>query len=75
MPPRPSPDSFLTITKPLDADAAYNVDVAFSILASTQVRVTFTASPRQVEVTDAGEMKWESGRAYAGRWYALWSEE
>ncbi len=74
-PPRPSPNSLLTINKPIDAQAAYNVDVAFSIVALTHARVGFTASPRQVEVTDAGEMKWEAGRAYTGRWYIWWSGE
>ena len=75
-PPRPTPDSTLTLSKPVDADAAFNVNVAFSfqpVLASNHVRVRFTASPRQVEVTDAGEMIFESGRGYEGQWYIYWS--
>ncbi len=74
-PPRPSPDSVLVITKPVDADAAYNIGVTFSTPDSTRVRVAFTAAPRQVEITDAGEMKWESGQGYAGQWIVGWSDE
>ncbi|HEX5758426.1 MAG TPA: hypothetical protein VF121_04490 [Thermoanaerobaculia bacterium] len=73
-PPRPSPDSFLTITKPIDEHAEFNVDSTFSF-QQDHVRVAFSASPRRVEVTGAGEMKWESRRAYTGRWYVGWSPE
>jgi hypothetical protein len=73
-PPRPSPDATLNISKPIDAEAALGVNVEFSTPASTHVRVRFTASPRQVEVTDAGEMKWEAGRAYYGRWHVWWTQ-
>lgn len=69
-PPRPSPDSLLAITKPIDADAEFHVDSAFSVVDDSHVRVSFSASPRQVEVTGAGEMKWEHGRPTpaAGTW-------
>jgi hypothetical protein len=73
-PPRPSPDALLSINKPIDQQAALGVDVEFSTPASTQARVRFSASPRQVEVTGAGEMKWEAGRGYYGRWHVYWSE-
>jgi hypothetical protein len=75
-PPRPSPDSTLTLNKPVDADAAFNVNVEFNfapVSAPDHVHVTFTASPRNVEVTDAGEMLFESGRGYEGQWFVGWS--
>ena len=58
-PPRQSPDSVLTLNKPVDADAAFNVNVEFNFApasAPDHIHVTFTASPRNVNVTDAGEM-------------------
>ena len=75
-PPRPSPDSTLTLNKPVDADAAFNVNVEFHfapVSAPDHVHVKFTASPRNVEVTDAGEMLFESGRGYRGQWFVGWS--
>jgi hypothetical protein len=75
-PPRPTPDSFLTLNKPVDADAAFNVNVEFNFApgsATSHVHVKFTASPREVEVTDAGEMMFESGRGYEGQWFLSWS--
>ena len=74
-PPRPSPNALLNISKPIDAQAALGVNVTFSTPNFTQVRVRFTAPPRRVEVTDAGEMKWQAGRAYYGRWHVWWSEK
>jgi len=75
-PPRPTPDSFLTLSKPVDADAAYHVSVEFNFApgsATNHVHVKFTASPRTVEVTDAGEMIFKSGRGYEGQWFINWS--
>jgi len=75
-PPRPSPDAILTLNKPLDSDAAFNVNVEYNFApgpATSYVHVKFTASPREVEVTDAGEMIFESGRGYEGQWYLFWS--
>jgi hypothetical protein len=75
-PPRPTPESVLTLNKPLDAEAAFNVDLEFDLApasASDHIHVKFTASPRQVHVTDAGEMKWETERAYEGQWFVSWS--
>ena len=75
-PPRPSADSVLTLNKPVDADAALDVNVAFNfepVSAPDHVHVTFTASPRNVQVTDAGEMLFESGRGYEGQWFVSWN--
>jgi hypothetical protein len=73
-PPRPSPDALLSITRPIDEQAALGVNVEFSTPEFTRARVGFSAPSRQVEVTGAGEMKWEAGRAYYGRWHVYWSE-
>lgn len=76
-PPRPSPDSFLTLSKPVDAEAAFNVNVEFNFAPgspTSHVHLKFTASPRNVEVTDAGEMIFESGRGYEGQWFIYWSQ-
>ena len=76
-PPRPSPDALLTVVKPVDEDAAFNVNVEFAILPAGTVnhaRVRFTAAERHVDVTDAGEMIWETRRGYWGQWFLYWSE-
>jgi hypothetical protein len=75
-PPRPTPDSFLTLSKPVDEDAAFNVNVEFNFApgsATNHAHVKFTADPREVEVTDAGEMMFQSGRGYEGQWFIYWS--
>jgi hypothetical protein len=74
-PPRPSPTAILNISKPVDAEAAVGVSVAASFPAFTRVRVQFTAPQRQVQVGDGGEMLWEAGRAYYGRWHVWWTEQ
>jgi hypothetical protein len=71
-PPRPSPDALLVVVKPVDADAAFGVNIQDSIVSSTHVRIRFTAPPRRVRVTDAGQMLWEPLRAYYGTWYVFW---
>jgi hypothetical protein len=48
------------------------VTVDDTIVASQYVRLRFSASPRQVEVTAPGEMKYEAGRDYKGRWLLSW---
>jgi hypothetical protein len=76
-PPRPSPDALMTLNKPVDKDAAFNVNVEFSFQpgsASNHVHVRFTASPRQVQVTDAGEMIFQPLRGYEGKWFLFWSQ-
>jgi len=72
-PPRSSPDASLVVVKPLDSNAATDVKVEYSTPSLKHVRVRFTASPRRVPVTDNGEMKWQRGRGYQGRWYVYWS--
>jgi hypothetical protein len=75
-PPRPSPDSILSLNKPVDADAAFNVNLTFSFepaAASNHAHVIFTAARREVEVTSAGEMLFQSGRGYEGQWFIAWS--
>lgn len=76
-PPRPSPDALMTLNKPVDQDAAFNVNVEFSFQpgsAPNHVHVRFTASPRQVQVTDAGEMIFQPLRGYEGKWFLSWSQ-
>ena len=73
-PPRPSPDATLVLNKPVDADAAFNVSLTYSLQpeSANHVHVQFTAPIRQNEVTDAGEMRFQSGRGYEGQWYIYW---
>jgi hypothetical protein len=76
-PPRPSPDSVLYVSKPLDTDAAQDVTVQFSLAppgAANHVHVTFSSSYRENTVTDAGEMMFETGRQYWGKWYVYWGQ-
>jgi hypothetical protein len=77
-PPRASPDALLRVGKPKDSEAATDVNVEFSFtptIWSNHVRVRFTASSRRNKVTSLGEMKWEFGRAYYGRWHVFWEAD
>ena len=71
-PPRPSPNTTLTLEKPVDRDAALDITVDAD-LAGDHVTARFTASRRRVPVTDAGEMKWQAGRSYEGKWHLYWT--
>jgi hypothetical protein len=78
-PPRPSPDARLTIVKPVgqgtESEGGVNVEFSFAPAgAASHVHLKFTAPYRENVVTDAGEMKWEYGRRYIGKWYAYWEE-
>ena len=76
-PPRPSADARLTLDKPVDADAAFNINLQTAIIppgTASHAHVRITAAPRDVNVTDAGEMLFESGRGYEGQWYIFWSQ-
>jgi hypothetical protein len=66
------------VSKPVDADASFNVNVEFDILPvgnPNHVRVRFTAEERKVDVTDAGEMIWQTRRGYMGQWFLFWTEQ
>lgn len=75
-PPRPSADAVLHVVKPPDAEAiAGDLALQFQLApagASNHAHLKFTAPFRANEVTGAGEMKWEYGRGYLGKWYAFW---
>jgi hypothetical protein len=71
-PPRPSPDAFLTVTRPVDAGAAYGVTVALTS-SYAGARARFSASHREVEVEGSGKMNWATGRGYEGEWTVYWS--
>jgi hypothetical protein len=73
-PPRPSPNALLVVRKPVDAQAALDIDVDTDFVGSMFVRARFSASPRYVPVTGGGEMKDQDGRVYWGRWHVFWSE-
>ncbi len=76
-PPRPSPDAVLHVSKPVDFAASQDVTLAFSLVppeAVSHVHLTFTSPYRENTVTDAGEMMFESGRQYWGKWYLYWGQ-
>lgn len=81
-PPRPSPDAVLHVVKPVDFGpggyrAAEDVNLEFSIEppgAASHVHLRFTAPFRANTITEAGEMKFESGRQYWGIWYLFWGD-
>jgi hypothetical protein len=76
-PPRPSPNSILHVNKPVDSDAAQDVNVEFNfrpVGAASHVDLRFTSAFRQNPVTSLGEMKFLPGREYWGIWYLYWDE-
>jgi hypothetical protein len=73
-PPRPSPEAVLNVAKPRDSDAALDVQLAFSFMGP-RARVRFTAPRRTLSVDSwTGEMLWQTGRGYEGRWYVYWTD-
>jgi hypothetical protein len=70
-PPRPSPDALLTVAR---ADSPLGLTVDDTIRELQYIRLRFSASLRQVQVTEAGEMKHEPGRGYLGLWTLRWDE-
>ncbi len=78
-PPRPRPNAFLFVNKPIDAQAAWGVQPSFTTDPDffAYVRPHFTASPRRVSLSilGSGEMLWQGGREYAGRWEIGWETE
>jgi hypothetical protein len=81
-PPRPSPDAALHVVKPVDNaeggfTAAKDVTMEFQLLppgTANRVHLKFTSPRRENTVTDAGEMKFQSGRQYWGIWYLYWGD-
>lgn len=71
-PPRPSPDAFLTLTKPVDADAAFDVNLQLTT-SYAGARLRFTAPSREVRIEESGQMKWMTGRGYEGEWTVGWA--
>ena len=71
-PPRPSPDAFLTLTKPVDAGAAMGLSLALTTSYSG-ARIRFTAPFREVEIEESGKMHWMTGRGYEGEWTVGWT--
>lgn len=71
-PPRPSPDAFLTITKPVDAGAATGLTLSMTTSYSG-ARIRFTAPFREVPIDESGKMHWMTGRGYEGEWTVGWT--
>src|SRR5262249_54845772 len=71
-PQRLSADHVLAVVKPLDTEAAFNVQITTQVFPS-HVHIRFTAPHRDATVTDAGEMMWRSGLGYEGSWYLFWT--
>ena len=75
-PPRPTPTATLVVSKPVDADAVFGVNLEYSLEpadAVSHVHIRFTAPYRESRITSAGEMIWEINRGYAGQWYLFWA--
>lgn len=81
-PPRPTPISFLTISVPDPAQAAYDVKVSgvFDPGATDPdfaawTTATFSASAKPVSLAYGGRLPFSSGRTYAGTWTIGWENE
>jgi len=74
-PPRPSPNAFLILTKPRDADVTVGMSVAYDTDpdALSHVRVTFSGAPRTLDVRSTdGFVEHHPGRVYRGKWTVGW---
>lgn len=71
-PPRPSPTATLAVRK--EGGTPLDVTVGETLVDGQYVSVRFTAPERRVEVTPAGEMKWEAGRDYKAKYWVYWTE-
>jgi len=71
-PPRPTPDAFLTVTRPVDAQAALGLSLSLTT-SNTGARVTFTAPHRENDIDLSGKMNWGTLRGYEGEWQVYWS--
>jgi hypothetical protein len=76
-PPRPGPAAFLYFSKPFDQQAALDVQVSYSTDpdVSSVVTAHFSSSTKRSPVTANGEMLWQGGREYAGRWSLGWQTQ
>ena len=72
-PPRPSPDAFLTVTRPVDAGAALGLTVKLTSSFAGAI-ANFSAPHREVDVERSGKMNWATGRGYEGEWTVYWSQ-
>jgi len=73
-PPRPAPNAFLTITKPKDAVGDVVVKYTTDPDFSAYVRLQLSAPFRQPIVSSAGQLMWQKGRSYYGRWSVGWEQ-
>ena len=78
-PPRPTPTSFLVVSLPNAAEAAYDVTVIDSTDPTFSdadfaawVSARFTASPKPVSLAYGGRLPFSSGRDYEGTWTVGW---
>jgi hypothetical protein len=71
-PPRPSPDAFLTITKPTDDAAATGLTLSMTSSYSG-ARIRFIAPWREVPIDESGKMHWMTRRGYEGEWTIGWT--
>ncbi len=71
-PPRPTPNAFLTVIRPTDADAALGVNLKLTS-SYAGAHVQFTAQHQEVPVDGSGKMNWATLRGYEGEWLVYWS--
>jgi hypothetical protein len=74
-PPRPHPDATLVVNKPIDSEAAEGLSIESRLEPggiAMRAHIRFTAPLSKPIVTFLGEMKWQTGRGYAGQWYVHW---
>jgi hypothetical protein len=71
-PPRPSPTATLGYIKPIGSIIDVTVTASTPELDRVRVRIT-SPTIRHVQVTSLGEMKWQAGRGYEGRWHVFWN--
>jgi hypothetical protein len=71
-PPKPSPDASLVVVRQDVGGDPMDVTIGSQADPRTHVTVQITASPRRVNVTLLGEMQWEFGRGYSGKWRVYW---
>ncbi len=73
-PPRPTPDSYLTVIKPVDAESALDIEVGITTSYAGAKAKFSSSTHREVDVDHSGKMNWQSGRGYEGEWEVYWSQ-